>query len=270
MCRRSSRRCIVMLSAPDCSAIRAANTGSGKLARRAWRSVATWSTLTPRCSMGRIVQKSGWSPTYSALLTPPAQGQHHLASAEFFAFEAAVERGTEQSARLGADGGIGEILAGNGEQHSSGEDIDALRDTLDARRALVEPIAIGIALVERAVRIDVTLERKSVAECIQQPLLEQAQRPHSFCIDLESLQRHAVHGEDVRMAVMTREQLQQQLVQVEAAHEAVRRQRRDGPIELRRNQLARLASAAPGHQQPIERLQDRSQRGARLARAARP
>ena len=47
MCRRSSRRCMVMLSAPACSATSAACTGSGWRARRACRTVATWSTLTP-------------------------------------------------------------------------------------------------------------------------------------------------------------------------------------------------------------------------------
>ena len=68
---------------------------------------------------------------------------------------------------------------------------------------------------------------------------------------------------------MAREQLQQQLVQVEAADETVRRERGDGAVELRGGQLAGFAFAAPGNQQPVEGLQDRSQSGARLARAAR-
>src|SRR4051794_21835953 len=47
MCRRSSRRWTVMPSAPPRTASTAAATGSGSLARRARRSVATWSMLTP-------------------------------------------------------------------------------------------------------------------------------------------------------------------------------------------------------------------------------
>ena len=47
MWRRSSRRWTVIPSAPECSAIDAAAAGSGTRPRRAWRSVATWSMLTP-------------------------------------------------------------------------------------------------------------------------------------------------------------------------------------------------------------------------------
>src|SRR5438477_11087881 len=47
MCRRSSRRWMVMPSAPPSRASTAAATGSGSMVRRAWRTVATWSMLTP-------------------------------------------------------------------------------------------------------------------------------------------------------------------------------------------------------------------------------
>src|SRR5436305_11917453 len=48
MWRRSSRRCTVMPSAPPSSASTAAATGSGSAARRACRTVATWSMFTPK------------------------------------------------------------------------------------------------------------------------------------------------------------------------------------------------------------------------------
>ena len=48
MWRRSSRRCAVMPSAPAFSASSAARTGSGSPPPRAFRTVATWSMLTPR------------------------------------------------------------------------------------------------------------------------------------------------------------------------------------------------------------------------------
>ena len=48
MWRRSSRRWAVMPSAPAASASRAARTGSGWTPPRAFRTVATWSMLTPR------------------------------------------------------------------------------------------------------------------------------------------------------------------------------------------------------------------------------
>src|SRR5690625_4293747 len=46
--RRSTRRCAVIPSAPAASAICAARTGSGTAPPRAFRTVATWSILTPR------------------------------------------------------------------------------------------------------------------------------------------------------------------------------------------------------------------------------
>src|SRR5947209_7972810 len=52
MCRRSSRKCAVMPSAPASIATSAARTGSGRIPALALRSVATWSTLTPRRSGG--------------------------------------------------------------------------------------------------------------------------------------------------------------------------------------------------------------------------
>ncbi len=54
MCRRSSRRCAVIPSAPAATAAKAASTGSGCTPPRALRTVATWSMFTPR----RIMQPS--------------------------------------------------------------------------------------------------------------------------------------------------------------------------------------------------------------------
>src|SRR5689334_5666357 len=54
ICRRSSRRCAVMPSAPASIATCAARTGSGRWPPRALRKVATWSTLTPRRSGGAL------------------------------------------------------------------------------------------------------------------------------------------------------------------------------------------------------------------------
>jgi hypothetical protein len=48
ICRRSSRKCAVIPSAPASSQSAAAATGSGSSVRRAWRSVATWSTFMYR------------------------------------------------------------------------------------------------------------------------------------------------------------------------------------------------------------------------------
>src|SRR3954447_20159995 len=56
MCRRSSRRWTVIPSAPPRVARTAAATGSGSFARRACRTVATWSMLTPSRIMGGSVE----------------------------------------------------------------------------------------------------------------------------------------------------------------------------------------------------------------------
>ena len=76
-------------------------------------------------------------------------------------------------------------------------------------------------LYGRSIGVDFALQCEPVAERIQQSLFEQPQRAHAFRIDLERVQRRAVQREYFGMTVVTHEQLQQQLVEIEAAHEAL-------------------------------------------------
>src|SRR5262245_48130125 len=66
MCRRSSRKWTVMPSAPPSRASTAAATGSGSSARRACRTVATWSMFTPRrTGLDGVVMRTLYAPARS-------------------------------------------------------------------------------------------------------------------------------------------------------------------------------------------------------------
>src|SRR5262249_26960129 len=74
MWRRSSRKCAVMPSAPAAIAISAALTGSGCRPPRAFRTVATWSTLTPR----RSRERAGTSDPICASMETSDLARHAL------------------------------------------------------------------------------------------------------------------------------------------------------------------------------------------------
>ena len=85
ICRRSSRKCAVMLSAPASTATIAARSGSGCRPPRAFRSVATWSMLMPRRMGGGVVMApllacQHWAPAMPQMNLAPAAvliGLHH-------------------------------------------------------------------------------------------------------------------------------------------------------------------------------------------------
>jgi hypothetical protein len=68
--------------------------------------------------------------------------------------------------------------------------------------------------------------------------------------------------------IVTSEQFQQQLIQVVAIHELVRRHHRKGAIEFRCRQLACFATPGPRDENAVKRLQHRGQRCRPAARAA--
>ena len=73
--------------------------------------------------------------------------------------------------------------------------------------------------IDRAAGIGLAHERQRVAELGQQQNLEAPQYRRLFAARGEVGQRRLVAGEKARMRILARQELQQQLVQVEAADE---------------------------------------------------
>ena len=173
MWRRSSRRCSVMLSAPACSATSAACSGSGYGARRACRSVATWSMLTPSL-MGWV---SCTGSTSVRLACVRAHLESHLACPQRPAVEQPVERRPQQPARIREAARIVEFLARERQQRRAAKYQGSLRHSIDRLRAALDAVAVAAARIERLAARRLVLEIEAPAEFVEQPLLEQAQRP---------------------------------------------------------------------------------------------
>jgi hypothetical protein len=82
-------------------------------------------------------------------------------------------------------------------------------------------------------------------------------------------QRGLVSAKKLRVRVLARQQLQQELVQIETAQQSRARDQRQTAAPLGSEQGPQLAAAGPGQRQRLECLQDSAQFGARPPGAAR-
>ena len=250
MCRRSSRRCRVMLSAPASSASSAAYSGIGiaaaaRLAQRR-HMIDVHAERDARMQHAAAHElSSGACPRFTM-----AQGQHDLARFQGAAVETGIDGRAQHPLGIAQRAGIAEALRlqigqrltidGAGRLGHAG-----LRTALQRRTDSTDPARTGAPS-------PVLRQFQAVTQVIQQALLEAAQRR---LLDLAVAQRlHAggVGEENLRMRIAALGQLQQQLVQIESAHEPLRREAGDRTVDLRRHQLAGLALAGPGHQHPLE------------------
>src|SRR5437660_7978520 len=93
------------LAPPRCAST-AAHTGSGSYVRRACRSVATWSILTPSSIIVFLCAAS----RRFAFLVKRLQVAHHAAAEDVPLLEVMVEHGAHQQLRLRRDTRVGKAL----------------------------------------------------------------------------------------------------------------------------------------------------------------
>jgi len=112
-------------------------------------------------------------------------------------------------------------------------------------------------------------QRQRIAQFLQQVLLETAQRRGVVALVRQPVQRRAIVVEQLFVRIVARQQVQQQLVQVETAHQRRALQVRLTALPFGAVQRAHLALAEPGQQQRLEVHQHAAQRRPGPARAAR-
>ena len=112
-------------------------------------------------------------------------------------------------------------------------------------------------------------ERQRVAQLAQQAQFElpQDRRLRRTCG--QAAERILVVAKQPRVRVLARQQLEQQLVQIEAAQQRRPGHQRQATTPLGTNQRLQLAAARPGQRQRLERLQHTAQLGARALRTPR-
>ncbi len=149
----------------------AADPGYG--ARRACRSVATWSMLTPSL-IGWVSCKGSTSVRLACMR---AHFASHLACPQWPAVEQPVERRPQQPAGIRQAARVVELLARKREQRRAAKYQGSLRHSIDRLRAALDAVTVAARRLERLAARGLVLEVETPAEFVEQPLLEQAQRP---------------------------------------------------------------------------------------------
>src|SRR6266496_77432 len=183
MWRRSSRKCTVMPLAPPRCASTAAHTGSGSYVRRACRSVATWSILTPSSIIVAVVfgffhrlQIAHDPATHDrALLQIVVQHFAH----EPFGFCRRFRR-TEV------------LLREREERRAAHLRIPLTRLSNSQARTTIERVIVPLRRIDRPSRVRLMRERQRVTELGEQLQLEASQRRRLFRAPSELAERRFV------------------------------------------------------------------------------
>ena len=260
MWRRSSRRCSVMLSAPDCSASKRRMNGIR---------IIDAPCLTQRRDVIDV------DPQRDAAGHAGRGGGHgarrRIASITSRDFSARPSRQASRAARKHTlcvleRARVRERLRLEIGQRSA---VDRARSVRHARLRAALRLKPVITVDDDRISVRGAGQLQSVPEVVQQPLLEAPQMLLLAPAAAQRLHAGGVRGEDLRMRITALGQLQDELVQVEPAHQAVVRQRGRGAVDLRAHELAGLAPARPGDEQPLKRAQHRLEGGFAPVRAAR-
>src|SRR5689334_2040492 len=266
--RRSSRRCTVIPSAPPRCASTAAHTGSGSYVRRAWRSVATWSMLTPSSITPASRRSWKFSVVFERREVP-----HDAATEDAPLLEIVIENPAHQTLRLGRDIGIGVALGRERDQRRAPHDRPAdLRLGGDAARAAIEGVMVTFARRDRGAGVDIVRKCKAVAELRKEAHLETAQHGSLrgwFRVRRQLAKSRRVLREQSRMRVFARQQLQQQFVQVETAQQRRAARQREAAAPIGLDQRLELPRAGPRQCERLECLQHAAKLRARSLRALR-
>src|SRR4029079_16586656 len=254
MCRRSSRRCTVMPSAPPRCASTAPQTGSGSYVRRAWRSVATWSMLTPSSITSDV-------PFSSHLLVVFERRQllHDAAALDAARLEIVIEHAAHQPLRLRCGLRVGIVRGRERKQRRPAHDrAPRIGLARDEARSAVECVMVAFGGGDRRAGVDIVRKRQRVTELGQEPPLASAPRRRlrgRAHVAGERMQRRGVLGVKGRMRILARKQLQQQLVQIETAEQRGARRQRKAAAPLGLDERLELARAGPRQRKRLERLQ---------------
>src|SRR6476646_7512431 len=249
MWRRSSRRWTVMPSAPPRCASTAAQTGSGSYVRRAWRTVATWSTLTPSSIIEARSQVAQFSQDRARVQALADQRAHEVPCL---------------LARLRA----GVVVGGHVEQGPAPHHRQVAAGTAHHRGAALGLVGIEALRVDRPAR-SVAVEDRRVPELGEQTLFEPAQDDGGIAGAAQAGQGFPIGIEQRLVRIVARQQPQHELVQVEPAHERASREGQQRARPFGRDQVAELRRSTPGDAQGLEREQHAAHRRARPSRPPR-
>ena len=184
--------------------------------------------------------------------------------------EVMIENFAHQPLRLGRGLGVRVAAVGQRQQRRAAHDRPAARRIgRRAPRAAIEGVMVTRGRIDRAAGVGLAHERQRVAQLGEQQNLEAPQHRRLFAARGEVGQRRLVAREKARMRIFPRQELEQELVQVEAADERRAADPREPSPPFRMQQRLQLLLTRPRQEQRLEPLQEPPQFRARAARAAR-
>src|SRR5690242_6552911 len=157
MCRRSSRRCTVIPSAPPRCASTAAQTGSGSYVRRACRSVATWSMLTP----SSIIDNSPVLHALTNSLVVLQRGEilHDAPAEDAPLLEIMIEHAAHQSFRFRRSLAVRITVGCERDQRCAANDGKrAARLGCKQPGAAIIGVMVALRRIDRRTRVDIVIE----------------------------------------------------------------------------------------------------------------
>src|SRR5256885_6844038 len=243
--RPSGRGWTVIPRAPAPSAMRAASTTLGMPILRVLRSSATLLRFTLRTVM----------ETYAS---QREQVPEDLPALQRLVIEPVIDEGAHQRLRLLLGLGIGVVVAGHVEERPARH--ARLRSrALDFDRPALGVVRIIFCRVDRATARAVALERHGVPELLEQGSLEGTQRRGRAAVRREAPERFPVPGKQGVMGVFAGEQPQQELVEIEPAHERFAVKQGLSADPLGACERPQLALAEPGQGKRLKGEQDSAQ-----------
>src|SRR5437879_8394766 len=168
-----------------------------------------------------------------------------LAALQRLVIEPVIDERAHQRLRLLLGLGIGVVVAGHVEERPARH--ARLRSRgLDFDRPALRIIRIALRRVDRATARAVALERHCVAELLEQGSLEGTQRRGRAAVRREASERFPVSGKQGVMGVFAGQEAQQELVEIEPAHERFALKQGLSADPLGACERPQLASAEPG------------------------
>src|SRR5256885_3450336 len=247
----SGRGWTVIPSAPAPSAMRAAWTTLGMPMLRVLRSSATLLRFTLRTVMRTNASQCEQIP-------------EDLAAFQRLVIEPVIDERAHQRLRLLLGLRIGVVVARHLEE-SPARHARLRSRALDFDRPALGIVRVALRRVDRATARAVALERHGVPELLEQRSLERTQRRGRAAVRREASERFPVSGKQGVMGVFAGQETQQELVEIEPAHERFAVKQRLSADPLGACERPQFASAEPGQGKRLKGEQDPAPRRGRAA-----
>src|SRR5207249_792618 len=136
-------------------------------------------------------------------------------------------------------------------------------------RTAIERVIVALRRIDRLPGVHLMRKRQRIPELREQPQLEASQHRRLFRVRSELDERRFVIAKQLRVRILAREELEQELGQVEAAQQGRTADQRQPAAPLGLEKRLELPRTRPRERKRLKGLDRRAQLGSRSSRTAR-